>query len=75
VFWQGMVVPAGTPKPIIDKLQKAVAKIAAEPEMIERFKQQGVDVRSSTPAEFKEFYAKEEKRWVALIKEKGIKAE
>ena len=75
VFWQGMVVPAGTPKPIIDKLQKAVAKIAAEPEMIERFKQQGVDIRSSTPAEFKEFYNNEEKRWVTLIKQQGIKAE
>jgi len=75
VFWQGMVVPAGTPKPIIDKLQKAVAKIAADPEMIERFKQQGVDIRSSTPAEFKEFFAKEEKRWVTLIKEQGIKPE
>jgi len=75
VFWQGMVVPAGTPKPIIDKLQKAIAKIAAEPEMIERFKQQGVDIRSSTPAEFKAFYNKEEKRWVTLIKEQGIKAE
>ncbi len=75
VFWQGMVVPAGTPRPIIDKLQKAIAKIAAEPEMIERFKQQGVDIRSSTPAEFKEFFNKEEKRWVTLIKEKGLKAE
>jgi tripartite-type tricarboxylate transporter receptor subunit TctC len=75
VFWQGMVVPAGTPKPIIDKLQKAIAKIAADPEMIERFKQQGVDIRSSTPAEFKAFLAKEETRWVTLIKEKGIKAE
>jgi tripartite-type tricarboxylate transporter receptor subunit TctC len=73
VFWQGMVVPAGTPKPIIDKLQKAIAKIAADPEMIERFKQQGVDIRSSTPEEFKAFFDKEEKRWVTLIKEQGIK--
>ena len=75
VFWQGMVVPAGTPKPIIDKLQKAIARIAADPEMIERFKQQGVEIRSSTPEEFKDFYNKEEKRWVTLIKDKGIKAE
>ena len=51
VFWQAMVVPAGTPKPIIDKLQKAIAKIAADPEMIERFKLQGVEIRSSTPEE------------------------
>ncbi len=75
VFWQGMVVPAGTPQPIVDKLQKAIVKIAADPEMIERFKQQGVEIRSSTPAEFKDFYGKEEKRWTTLIKEQGIKAE
>ena len=75
VFWQGMVVPAGTPKPIIDKLQKAIAKIAAEPEMIERFKLQGVDIRSSTPEEFRAHLNKEEKRWVTLIKEQGIKPE
>jgi tripartite-type tricarboxylate transporter receptor subunit TctC len=75
VFWQGLVVPAGTPKPIIDRLQKVIAKIAAEPEMIERFKVQGVDLRSSTPAEFKDHLNKEEKRWVTLIKEQGIKPE
>ena len=75
VFWQGMVVPAGTPKAIVDKLQKAIAKVAADPDVIERFKQQGVEIRSSTPAEFKAFYDKEEKRWVTLIKEQGIKAE
>ena len=75
VFWQGLVVPAGTPNPIIDRLQKVIAKIAAEPEMIERFKLQGVDLRSSTPAEFKDHLNKEEKRWVTLIKEQGIKPE
>jgi tripartite-type tricarboxylate transporter receptor subunit TctC len=75
VFWQAMVVPAGTPQPIVDKLQKAIAKVAADPEMIERFKQQGVEIRSTTQAEFKEFYNKEEKRWATLIKEQGIKGE
>ena len=75
VFWQGMVVPAGTPKPIIDKLQAAIAKVAADPEVIERFKKQGVEIRSSTPAEFKEWYLIEEKRWTTLIKEQGLKAE
>jgi tripartite-type tricarboxylate transporter receptor subunit TctC len=75
VFWQGLVVPAGTPQPIIDRLQKVIAKIAADPEMIERFKLQGVDLRSSTPAEFKDHLNKEEKRWTTLIKEQGIKPE
>ena len=75
IFWQGMVVPAGTPKPIVDKLQAAIAKVAADPEVIERFKIQGVEIRSSTPEEFKAFYLKEEKVWTTLIKEQGIKAE
>ena len=75
IFWQAMVVPAGTPKPIVDKLQAALAKVAADPEVIERFKVQGVEIRSSTPAELKAFYLKEEKVWTTLIKEQGIKAE
>jgi tripartite-type tricarboxylate transporter receptor subunit TctC len=75
IFWQGMVVPAGTPKPIVDKLQAAIAAVAADPEVIERFKAQGVEIRSSTQAEFKTFYDKEETTWVTLIKEQGIKAE
>ncbi len=75
IFWQAMVVPAGTPKPIVDKLQAAIAKVAADPDMIERFKVQGVEIKSSTPDELKAFYLKEEKVWTTLIKEQGIKAE
>jgi len=75
IFWQGMVLPAGTPKPIAAKLQAAIAKVAADPEVIERFKVQGVEIKSSTPEEFKDFYLKEEKVWTTLIKEQGIKSE
>ena len=75
IFWQAMVVPAGTPKPIVDKLQAAIAKVAADPDMIERFKIQGVEIKSSTPEELKAFYLKEEKVWTTLIKEQGIKLE
>lgn len=75
VFWQGMVVPAGTPRPIVDKLEKAIAKVAADPDMIERFKPQGVEIRASTQAEFRDFMGKEEARWVKLIKERNIKPE
>ena len=75
IFWQAMVVPAGTPKPIVAKLQAALAKVAADPEVIERFKVQGVEIRSSTPEELKTFYLNEEKVWTTLIKEQGIKPE
>jgi tripartite-type tricarboxylate transporter receptor subunit TctC len=74
-FWQGMVVPAGTPKPIVEKLERAIAKVALDAEVIEHFKSQGVEIRASTQAEFKDFMGKEELRWVRLIKERNIKAE
>ena len=74
-FWQGMVVPAGTAQPIVDKLQKAIAKVAADPEMIEQFKPQGVEIRASSQAEFKDFMNREEVRWVKLIKSRNIKPE
>jgi len=75
VFWQAMVVPAGTPKPIVDKLQAAIAKVASDPEVIEKFKVQGVEIRSSTPDELKTFYLREEQVWTTFIKEQGIKAD
>jgi tripartite-type tricarboxylate transporter receptor subunit TctC len=74
-FWQGMVVPAGTPKAIVEKLERAIAKVALDAEVIEHFKSQGVEIRASTQAEFKDFMGKEELRWVRLIKEGNIKAE
>ncbi len=74
-FWQGMVVPAGTPKAIVEKLERAIAKVALDAEVIEHFKSQGVEIRASTQAEFKDFMGKEELRWVRLIKERNIKAE
>ena len=74
-FWQGMVVPAGTPQAIVEKLQKAIAKVALDPEVIEQFRPQGVEIRASSPAEFKDFMNREEVRWVKLIKERNIKPE
>jgi tripartite-type tricarboxylate transporter receptor subunit TctC len=70
-----MVVPAGTSQPIVDKLQKAIAKVAADPEMIEQFRLQGVEIRASSQAEFKDFMNREEVRWVKLIKSRNIKPE
>ena len=74
-FWQCLVVPKGTPKPIIDRLQAAIAAIAADKDMKERFAKQGVDLQSSTPQELHDHMVREEKRWSTLIREKGIKPE
>jgi tripartite-type tricarboxylate transporter receptor subunit TctC len=72
-FWQGMLVPASTPDVIVEKLQRAISKIATDPELIEQFKMQGVEIRASTQSEFRTFMHQEEKRWVKLIQDRGIK--
>jgi len=75
VFWQAMVVPAGTPKPTVARLHAAMVKALADPQMKERFAKQGVELRSSTPEELADMIEREEKRWGTLIRERGIKAE
>jgi tripartite-type tricarboxylate transporter receptor subunit TctC len=75
VFWQALVVPAGTPKPIIERLRASIVKVASDPDMIARFAKQGVELKSSTPQELADLIDREDKRWSTLIKEKGIKAE
>ena len=74
-FWQCLVVPKGTPKPIIDKLRAAIAAVVADKELRERFAKQGVDLQASTPEELHDLMVREEKRWSTLIREKGIKPE
>lgn len=74
-FWQCLVVPKGTPKPIIDKLQAAIAAVVADKALQERFAKQGVNLQASTPQELHDLMVREEKRWSTLIREKGIKPE
>lgn len=49
--------------------------MAADPDMVERFKPQGVEIRASTQAEFKDYMQREEVRWTRLIRERGIRPE
>ena len=74
--WQGMLVPTGTPKPIIDKIHAAVVKVLSDPKVKERFLEAGVIARASeTPAEFKTYVEKETIRWSSLVKEIGAEPE
>lgn len=75
IFWQAMVVPAGTPKPIVERLHAALATVGADRELKERFARQGVDIRTSTPNELAAMLEREEKRWSTLIRTRGIRAE
>jgi tripartite-type tricarboxylate transporter receptor subunit TctC len=75
IFWQAMVVPAGTPQAIVERLHAALVAVGADRDLKERFVKQGVDLRTSTPEELAAMMHREEKRWGDLIRAKGIRAE
>jgi tripartite-type tricarboxylate transporter receptor subunit TctC len=70
--WQGIVVPHGTPKEIIDTLNAAIHKSLAEPSVLEQLNRQGVDTAPSTPDEFTKFIADDIDRWHDVITKAGI---
>ena len=69
--WIGLIAPAGTPAPIVDKLQREVAAIYADPAMMERLQKAGLLAVSSTPSEFAAFIHAETARWGKVIKDSG----
>jgi len=70
--WQGIFVPAGTPKEIADKLFAVVQQTMKSPEVIERLAKGGVEVVTSpSPAAFHDFVARETERWAKAVKESG----
>jgi len=73
--WAAFVLPAGTPRPIIDKLSAAQRHIAAEPEVQQRFLVAGARAVSSTPEEALAYAAKERAIWKELVALSGAKAD
>lgn len=71
--WNGLVAPAGTPQPIIDRLHRATVAVMAQPDLKELFAKQGIEIHTTTPAEFERFTRDELARWQKVAKEAGIK--
>jgi tripartite-type tricarboxylate transporter receptor subunit TctC len=72
--WQGVLVPAGTPRPIVEKLHAAIVKAVADPTVQKRFAEAGVVAASSkSPEEFQKYIRAESARWSKLIQETGAK--
>ncbi len=73
--WTGLFVPAGTPQPIISRLNAEITKVVKEPEFSTWLGQTGSDVVTPTPEQFRDFVRTEMARWKARADEYGIKAE
>ena len=73
--WYGFFVPAGTPAPVIAKLNAAIKKAAQSPEFVKKVEHEGLVVNASDPAEFDRYVKTEEARWRKIVKENNIKAD
>ncbi|MEO8976753.1 MAG: tripartite tricarboxylate transporter substrate binding protein [Casimicrobiaceae bacterium] len=73
--WWGLVVPAGTPKPIIDRLAAAMAKATASPSQKVRFEKLGVEAQGDTPAEFGALIKRDMASYAEMTKAAGIEKE
>jgi tripartite-type tricarboxylate transporter receptor subunit TctC len=75
VVWDGVGAPAKTPPDIIDKLNKSINAVLADPAIKARFSELGSDPMVMTPAEFAKFISAETEKWAKVIKTAGIKAQ
>jgi tripartite-type tricarboxylate transporter receptor subunit TctC len=72
--WFGLLVPKGTPQPIVDRLQSVVNKTMSDPAVRKRLIEIGADPAQSTPEEFRKLISSEVGKWRTVIKDANITA-
>ena len=71
--WLGVVAPAGTPQPVVQKLHAEILRAMDTPEMREQFRMRGLPLVLNTPAEFGRFIVQETAKWLKVVQTAGIK--
>jgi tripartite-type tricarboxylate transporter receptor subunit TctC len=73
--WNGLHVPVGTPKPIVAKINSAIAKARDLPDIRQRMTELGFTPEGGSPEQFGEFVKRDLARWQKVVKETGVKVE
>jgi tripartite-type tricarboxylate transporter receptor subunit TctC len=74
--WQGVLVPTGTPRPIVDRLHAAIVQVLADPEIRGRMRKAGViALGSPSPEDFNTYMDIETAKWTRVIQESGVRAD
>jgi tripartite-type tricarboxylate transporter receptor subunit TctC len=73
--WVGLLAPAGTPRPVIDRLQAEVRKIVTDPAFAARLQEQGLTGIASTPEQFAAALKIEQDKWARLVRERQLSLE
>lgn len=74
-IWLGLMAPAGTPKPIIDKLNAEINKVLARPDLKETWAKQGAVPMAMTPEEFDKYLRDDIEKWAGVVKASGAKVQ
>ena len=74
-LYYGLAAPAGTPRPIIDKLNKALRDALASDEVKRQLGNDGTEITPGTPEDYADFIDKDEKKWSQLVKASGVEQE
>ena len=72
--WWGLLAPAGTPKPMVERMHAEVLKVRNNKEARERLSAQGMEIVASSSTEFARFIGGEVERWAKVVKDNNIKA-
>ena len=73
--WYGVVTPAGTPQPVINRLYEDIGRALAQPDVRERLTATGLELVPQSPGQFQRFIASEVKRWAQAIKDARMQTE
>jgi tripartite-type tricarboxylate transporter receptor subunit TctC len=71
--WNGVLAPANTPRPIVDKLNKAIVTALKSPEIEKLLADQGLEPAGNSPEEFAEIMHHDIEKWIRVTREAGIK--
>ena len=73
--WQGIVLPAGTPREIVERLNRELVKVLGSQDVKDQFAQHSAEASPSTPEEFGAYVKQEIARWQKVAREAGVKPE
>jgi tripartite-type tricarboxylate transporter receptor subunit TctC len=73
--WFGILAPAGTPRPIVDRLNAEIVSAAKTPEVSDKLAAQGFDMTTDTPDQFRTFLAAEVAKWGKVVRDSGAKVD
>jgi tripartite-type tricarboxylate transporter receptor subunit TctC len=74
ISWWGIIAPAKTPQPVIERMYEELSKALKKPAVAQRLSEQGIEIVGGGPEELDRFVRGEMARWAVVVKENGIKA-